>query len=47
MNILRTSGISPEDIQSMKSGYCIANIHGPPQLGHKFPLSKSGVLYDK
>lgn len=41
----KINGISPEDIQSMKSGYCIANIHGLPQLKlAKFPLSKSGVL---
>lgn len=41
----KINGISPDDIQSMKSGYCITNIHGIPQLKlAKFPLSKSGVL---
>lgn len=39
------NGIESEDIQTMKSGYCISNIHGMPQLKvAKFPLSKSGVL---
>jgi Cdc6-like AAA superfamily ATPase len=41
----KINGISPEDIQSMKAGYCVTNIHGLPQLKlAKFPLSKSGVL---
>ncbi|MBM71701.1 MAG: ATPase [Crocinitomicaceae bacterium] len=41
----KTNGISADDIQAMKSGYCITNIHGLPQLKlAKFPLSKSGVL---
>ena len=41
----KINGISPDDIQSMKAGYCITNIHGLPQLKlAKFPLSKSGVL---
>ena len=41
----KINGISSEDIQSMKAGYCITNIHGLPQLKlAKFPLSKSGVL---
>ena len=41
----KVNGISSDDIQSMKSGYCISNIHGLPQLKvAKFPLSKSGVL---
>ena len=41
----KTNGISPEDIQSMKAGYCLTNIHGLPQLKlAKFPLSKSGVI---
>lgn len=40
----KINGISPEDIQSMKSGYCVTNIHGLPQLKlAKFPLSLSGV----
>ena len=41
----KINGISPDDIQSMKSGYCLTNIHGLPQLKlAKFPLAKSGVL---
>lgn len=41
----KINGISSEDIQSMKAGYCVTNIHGLPQLKlAKFPLSKSGVL---
>ena len=41
----KINGISSDDIQSMKAGYCITNIHGLPQLKlAKFPLSKSGVL---
>lgn len=41
----RINGISPDDIQSMKAGYCVTNIHSLPQLKlAKFPLSKSGVL---
>jgi uncharacterized protein len=41
----KVNGISSDDIQSMKAGYCITNIHGLPQLKlAKFPLSKSGVL---
>lgn len=41
----KINGISPDDIQSMKAGYCVTNIHGLPQLKlAKFPLSKSGVL---
>ena len=40
----KINGISPEDIQSMNSGYCITNIHGLPQLKlAKFPLSRCGV----
>ena len=40
----KMNGISTDDIQSMKSGYCLTNIHGLPQLKlAKFPLSKSGV----
>jgi hypothetical protein len=41
----KINGISPEDIQSMSSGYCVTNIHGLPQLKlAKFPLSRCGVL---
>jgi DNA helicase HerA-like ATPase len=41
----KINGISASDIQSMKAGYCVTNIHGLPQLKlAKFPLSKSGVL---
>tara|TARA_B110000027_G_scaffold126004_1_gene143924 strand:+ start:2623 stop:4212 length:1590 start_codon:yes stop_codon:yes gene_type:complete len=41
----KINGISPDDIQAMKAGYCVTNIHGLPQLKlAKFPLSKSGVL---
>ncbi len=41
----KINGISSDDIQSMKAGYCVTNIHGLPQLKlAKFPLSKSGVL---
>ncbi len=41
----KINGINSEDIQSLKSGYCICNIHGLPQLKFaKFPLSTSGVL---
>lgn len=41
----KINGISPEDIQSMKPGFCVTNIHGLPQLKlAKFPISKSGVL---
>jgi len=41
----KINGISSEDIQSMKSGYCVTNIHGLPQLKlAKFPMSYSGVL---
>ena len=40
----KINGISADDIQAMKAGYCITNIHGLPQLKiAKFPLSKSGV----
>ena len=40
----KINGINPDDIQSMKAGYCVTNIHGLPQLKlAKFPLSKSGV----
>ncbi|MBU2922494.1 ATP-binding protein [Winogradskyella psychrotolerans] len=41
----KTNGINPDDILSMKAGYCVTNIHGLPQLKlAKFPLSKSGVI---
>jgi DNA helicase HerA-like ATPase len=41
----KMNGVDPEDIQSMRSGYCVTNIHGLPQLKiAKFPLSKSGVV---
>ena len=41
----KINGINSDDIQSMKAGYCLTNIHGLPQLKlAKFPLSKSGVL---
>lgn len=41
----KMNGIHPEDIQAMKAGYCVSNIHGLPQLKiAKFPLSQSGVL---
>lgn len=41
----KINGISPDDIQAMKAGYCVTNIHGLPQLKlAKFPLSKSGVI---
>ena len=41
----KINGISPDDIQAMKAGFCVTNIHGLPQLKlAKFPLSKSGVL---
>ena len=41
----KINGISSDDIQSMKSGYCVTNIHGLPQLKlAKFPLSKCGVI---
>ena len=41
----KLNGISSEDIQSMKTGYCLTNVHGLPQLKlAKFPLSTSGVL---
>ncbi len=40
----KVNGIEAEDIMSMRTGYCISNIHGLPQLKVlKFPLSKSGV----
>ena len=41
----KINGILPEDIMSMKAGYCISNIHGMPQLRSvKFPLSPNGVI---
>ncbi len=40
----KINGIDAEDIMSMRTGYCLSNIHGLPQLKVlKFPLSKSGV----
>jgi uncharacterized protein len=43
--VKKQNGISSEDIQTMKSGYCVTNIHGLPQLKlAKFPLAVSGVL---
>jgi len=41
----KMNGIDSEDIQSMKAGYCLTNIHGLPQLKTaKFPVSGSGVI---
>jgi DNA helicase HerA-like ATPase len=41
----KINGIDSDDIQSLKSGYCVSNIHGLPQLKFiKFPLSLSGVV---
>lgn len=41
----KINGIDPEEIQSLKSGFCVCNIHGLPQLKFaKFPLSTAGVI---
>jgi len=40
-------GISSEEVQTLKKGYAVANIHDLPQLKiFKFPLSFSGVIND-
>ncbi len=38
-------GVSIDDLQSMRAGYCVSKFHGLPHLKvSKFPLSKSGVI---
>lgn len=39
------NGIKPEDVMAMKAGYCVAHIHGMPQLRTlKFPMAVNGVI---
>lgn len=41
----KINGIKPEDIMAMNSGYCVAHLHGMPQLRTlKFPMSTNGVI---